>query len=1824
MNVVCDAPRDSVRIGRYHCTHRPYVGIDVLVAQVSERRAELAFLRSTWPRGSAHNDADTNVHVNADAAGSDGDAGADADSYSADSNAADSDPGSADTDADGTADGHANADADAGTGSADSDAHANTDADDTADAHTDADADADTGSADSDAHADADADADTGSGSADSDAADDDIDTDADVDVDADAESDSVPDSAADAAVAASSAIADAAADATSSFTSASFPWPCDSTGRDRQGGFDHHGGFALCRPYHRGGFDRRSGFVRFKLFDVVETVGVVHIVRRWHDIEAASSGPVEMHQHPDGTWRLPSNPSDEPHAAIVMYQHPDGTCDVRLLNDLSIVVHRACVQFAQFSLDEATRARVREYQDHLADLEHVVQRARCAALGAPAHANPVADDPNAAAPSDQAAADEPPAAGSDFAAAAHHDTDSDARSANATDPNTAPAARASPNADPATDFADFGASDATDPATANLAAIADFDANLTADTGPTARVDADPAPSATGADVESVASGDPAAADDMAADDLAVSASSYSVRGVGDSVTTSSLSDGSLSSYSIRDALASATSWSFLECSDSASDRSDQSRSDCSSPVRSLVATPPSAVPRAAEPPLAPPGWRAISLEDGVTMYRNLTSGALSLNAREDDVVFQPPPPAPPSTQLSASRVSRIPRATNRLARWLRDLRPTFPTARSPRVPAALPASSDSAAPALPPQNAPDDAHLERPAPPIPIHPRVADVIQRFSDGRLRHPSDILRPSERSYSLGVAVGLAAMKQRGHQDHLLGSSERMPPTFPPTALASDASIAATADWLLDAAIHAPPSHTELPHITGPAHVMGEQGLAIADLPDWFRTLDKRQRAKTPSPCRASATPPRPYERRPDTSVRLRTLLQLLCRGAKPVLSSAVDGATRVRIRRTGGLAAQYASLTDAEAATYAGHRHFLLALAAALSHVPSFGGYKSKRISRAVMGVFPPIAADEWRTRTWQDIVDISVDSKSKLFPDGEPIFPLDTPAWMVAEILQFPPEHLSMYLCCVDANLQKGASSCPDSLPADSLTPLALGRPLPPAGVLRNPRLSVLAASMPRSLVTALHVHRHQKLLACAADPSAYHTSTRRLHGDFLSLLADRRPTTPSAARLQNLPYYAPAFPYQAHECHGPIRTLAERIRRLIASARADLSQILPDFRSCGTLGRPGSATDAAYHILLGAKHVGQRCRRGASIAMGVGRDRRGNFQRLDGLSTTFCMASEHAFLEDISRPPVRLFVDNVVCDVYNCLLGQSYACRALLPCIERTDTERDSAVRIVHKRHPAHPARSALAVLASFGAIHVPPDAHHDTFVRDARSNGTAVGPLDAAALQLGWNQTHPTPDIAHMLDCAPPRLLRRLSIWVENPGAGALFRWLYPRLREIYGIDLRNATHVARLTHCCGGGAGWRKYTQILSTDPGLRHRIGVCGPSPALNCGHAKRHEITFAGNTPLPDDAMGIKHSIPPRLYDALVAPLAAVIPPSDRHLYLIVHLGSGSQSSRHLCARGFPVAFVDYERSVTNNFRTVRPTVVADYDSYASITEVVALAARRAGFHPDAVVGILFDPCCVTRTPMTNMNRKHRYPSGQPLPSPDGDEAQTRDDRDAYHIADLDQLSVRRDTLIADRLSERGPLPDSLPDDDGNDDNPVNEGAGTPEGAVDLATADSNASSSASTDLARTADLTDTLASRTTGFTSADACQTASATPAATNLVCATDPDVGSVTSEGDGASEHNTGDDDGDAESVAHNDDDADGSEDSADGAADGGDDDGDEDDTHDDSDAGNSSDDESDDDDDGDMTTTETRTTETTTTGPTGTTRQRRRRRR
>ena len=172
-------------------------------------------------------------------------------------------------------------------------------------------------------------------------------------------------DSDADAAATAGPAIANDSAATTSSVpvaaagvsgyrgpltVSGDFPWPdCDSS---------HH---------------RLHGFVRHAPFHVVETVGVIHIIRRWRDL-----GTNEMHQHQDGTWRLPSHPSDEPNAALVMHQHRDGTCDVRLLGDLEIAVRRARVRFAPLTLDEATRTRVRLFRDHLISCEQAECEADC------------------------------------------------------------------------------------------------------------------------------------------------------------------------------------------------------------------------------------------------------------------------------------------------------------------------------------------------------------------------------------------------------------------------------------------------------------------------------------------------------------------------------------------------------------------------------------------------------------------------------------------------------------------------------------------------------------------------------------------------------------------------------------------------------------------------------------------------------------------------------------------------------------------------------------------------------------------------------------------------------------------------------------------------------------------------------------------------------------------------------------------------------------------------------------------------------------------------------------------------------------------------------------------------------------------------------------------------------------------------------------------------------------------------------------------------------------------------------------------------------
>ena len=115
--------------------------------------------------------------------------------------------------------------------------------------------------------------------------------------------------------------------------------------------------------------------------------------------------------------------------------------------------------------------------------------------------------------------------------------------------------------------------------------------------------------------------------------------------------------------------------------------------------------------------------------------------------------------------------------------------------------------------------------------------------------------------------------------------------------------------------------------------------------------------------------------------------------------------------------------------------------------------------------------------------------------------------------------------------------------------------------------------------------------------------------------------------------------------------------------------------------------------------------------------------------------------------------------------------------------------------AIRNVRKRHPPYFARRALAVLASAGAIHIPPDARHDDLILEARPCGTVVGSLNAAELLRNWNWTHPTPTALRQPSCPLPDLLFRLFVWIENPGASALFRWLLPRLYELYGIDLGN---------------------------------------------------------------------------------------------------------------------------------------------------------------------------------------------------------------------------------------------------------------------------------------------------------------------------------------------------------------------------------------------------------------------------------------------
>ena len=106
------------------------------------------------------------------------------------------------------------------------------------------------------------------------------------------------------------------------------------------------------------------------------------------------------------------------------------------------------------------------------------------------------------------------------------------------------------------------------------------------------------------------------------------------------------------------------------------------------------------------------------------------------------------------------------------------------------------------------------------------------------------------------------------------------------------------------------------------------------------------------------------------------------------------------------------------------------------------------------------------------------------------------------------------------------------------------------------------------------------------------------------------------------------------------------------------------------------------------------------------------------------------------------------------------------------------------------------------------------------------------------------------------------------------------------------------------------------------------------------------------------------------------------------------------------------------------EPTTNTKSRSVSPTLCINYDSRPIMGIIVALVAAKAGFHVGAVVGILFDPCCITRTTMTRMNRVHRNPDGQPFSAP----AYTRDVFDTAHILHFDYA-------VGQRLARTSQLP---------------------------------------------------------------------------------------------------------------------------------------------------------------------------------------------
>ena len=109
------------------------------------------------------------------------------------------------------------------------------------------------------------------------------------------------------------------------------------------------------------------------------------------------------------------------------------------------------------------------------------------------------------------------------------------------------------------------------------------------------------------------------------------------------------------------------------------------------------------------------------------------------------------------------------------------------------------------------------------------------------------------------------------------------------------------------------------------------------------------------------------------------------------------------------------------------------------------------------------------------------------------------------------------------------------------------------------------------------------------------------------------------------------------------------------------------------------------------------------------------------------------------------------------------------------------------------------------------------------------------------------------------------------------------------------------------------------------------------------------------------------------------------------------------------------------------EPTTTTAFRSVSPTLRINYDS-RPIMEIVALVAAKAGFHVGAVVGILFDLCCITRTTMIRMNQVHCHSDGQPFSAP----AYTRDVFDTAHILHFDRAAGERLTRTSRLLRHDG------------------------------------------------------------------------------------------------------------------------------------------------------------------------------------------------